>query len=206
MLVAMPTAMPGRSVDQQIRNARRQHFGLDSPFIEIGPEIDGLFVEIFQQRGVDAREPRFGVPIGRRRIAVHRAEISLPIHQRIAQREILRHANQRVIHRRVAVRMVIAQHFADDARAFAIGAVERQPHLRHRIENAAMHRLQAVADVGQRAPDDHAHGVIEIRPPHLVFDVDGDQVLLAVAAERHLGAVAGRSLRVRWDLGGLPTS
>ena len=110
----------GRSIDQQIRNARRQHFGLHAPLIEVGPEIDRLFIQIFQQRSVDAREPRFGVPVSRRRIAVHGTKIALPIHQRIAQRKILRHANQRVIHRRVAVRMVIAQHFADDARALAI--------------------------------------------------------------------------------------
>ncbi len=110
----------GRSVDQQIRNARGQDFGLHAPFIEVGPEIDGLFVQIFQQRGVDAREPRFGVPVSRGRIAVHRTEVALAIHQRIAQREILRHANQRVVDRRVAVRMVVSQHFADDARAFAI--------------------------------------------------------------------------------------
>ena len=70
-----------------------------------------------------------------------------------------------------------------------------------------MHRLQTVADVGQRAADDHAHGVIEIRPPHLVFDIDGDQVLLAVATERHLrpppGAVACGLFGI---FGVLPTS
>ncbi len=195
-----------RSVDQQIRNARGQNFGLHAPLIEVRTEIDGLFVEIFQQRGIDPREPRFGVPIRRGRIAIHRTEVALAIHQRIAQRKILRHANQRVIHRRVAVRMVIAEHFADDARAFAVRPVEREPHLPHRIKNAAMHGLQTVADVGQRAPDDHAHGVVEIRTPHLVFDVDGDQVLLAFATERHLGAVARRSGRLRWGLEGLPTS
>ena len=110
----------GRSVDQQIRNAGGQNFGLHAPLVEIGPEIDGLFVQVFQQRRIDAREPRLGVPIRRRRIAIHRTEIALAIHQRIAQRKILRHANQRVIHRRVAVRMVITQHFADDARALPV--------------------------------------------------------------------------------------
>ena len=33
----------------------------------------------------------------------------------------------------------------------------------HAEQDAAMHRLQAVANVGQRAADDHAHRVIEIR-------------------------------------------
>ena len=49
-----------------------------------------------------------------------------------------------------------------------------QAHLVHRVEDAAVDRLEAVAHVGQRAPDDDRHRVVEIRPAHLVFDVDGD--------------------------------
>ena len=44
----------------------------------------------------------------------------------------------------------------------------------HREQHAPVHRLQAVAHVGQRAPDDHAHRVIEVRPAHLLFEVDGE--------------------------------
>jgi hypothetical protein len=40
-----------------------------------------------------------------------------------------------------------------------------------------MHGLQAVADVRERAPDDYAHGVIEIRLAHLVFQVDWQDFL-----------------------------
>ena len=36
-----------------------------------------------------------------------------------------------------------------------------------------MRRLEAIADVRERAPDDHAHRVIHVRALHLVFDVDG---------------------------------
>ncbi len=36
-----------------------------------------------------------------------------------------------------------------------------------------MHGLQAVANVGQRAADDDAHGVVEIRLAHLVFEIHG---------------------------------
>ena len=39
-----------------------------------------------------------------------------------------------------------------------------------------MHRLQAVAHVGQRAADDHAHRVIEVGALHLVGDRDGPDV------------------------------
>ena len=90
---------------------------------------------------------------------------------------------KRVVNRRVAVRMILAQHVADDLGALLGGPVEVQAHLAHRVQNAAMDRLQAVADIGQRAADDHAHRVVEIRPPHLVFDVDGNEIFIAVAVE-----------------------
>jgi hypothetical protein len=40
-----------------------------------------------------------------------------------------------------------------------------------------VHRLQAVADIRERAPHDHAHRVIEVAAAHLVFQVDGDDFL-----------------------------
>ena len=36
-----------------------------------------------------------------------------------------------------------------------------------------MHGLQTVANIGQRAADDDAHGVVEIRLAHLVFEIHG---------------------------------
>ena len=41
------------------------------------------------------------------------------------------------------------------------------------IQNAAMDGLQTVPDIGQCAPDDHAHGIVEVGLPHLVFEADG---------------------------------
>ena len=117
-----------------------------------------------------------------------------PVDQRIAHGERLRHADQGVVDGGVAVRMVLAHHFADDFGALAGGAVGGQPHLVHANRDAPMHRLQAVADVGQRAAHDHAHGVVEVRPAHLVFDIDRDVVSVVPAA------AAGRS-RGTWKAG-----
>ena len=72
------------AVDQKIRNARGKNVGLDFAAVVVGMEVDGLFVEIFEQRGGNLRELGFGVTIGRRRISVDRAEISLTKDQRIA--------------------------------------------------------------------------------------------------------------------------
>ena len=66
----------------------------------------------------DLGEARLGVAHGGGVIAVDIAEIALPVDQRIALREILREPHQRVIDRLVAVRMELADHVADHARAF----------------------------------------------------------------------------------------
>ena len=164
----------GGAVDQQVRHARRQHDRLALLAVVVGDEIDGLLVDVGQQLGRQLRHAALGVPVGRRRIAVDRAEIALAVDQHVAHREVLRHAHQGVVGRGVAVRVVLAEHVADHARALLVRPVPDVVALVHREQDAAVHRLQAVADVGQRAPDDDAHGVIEIRPAHLVFEIDGE--------------------------------
>src|SRR5215213_8132069 len=68
--------------------------------------------------------------------------------------------------------MVLTHHVADDARRFHVTLVRRVAALVHGVEDAPMHRLQAVARVGERARHDHAHGVIEVAALHLVDDGD----------------------------------
>ena len=58
--------------------------------------------------------------------------------------------------------MVAAHHVADDLGALAMLGVGGQVLLPHRVEDAALHRLQAVADVGQRAGGDDRERVVEI--------------------------------------------
>ena len=162
----------GRSVDQQIRERRRQDRRLLGGLVVVGREVDGLLVEIRHHVVGERLEPRLGVAHRRRAIAVDRSEVALPVHRRVAHVEVLRQADQRVVDRRVAVGMEVAHHLADDLRALAVAAPRRQPHRLHAVEHAAMRGLEAVARVGQRSSHDDAHGVIHVRPLHLVFDVD----------------------------------
>ena len=103
-------------------------------------------------------------------VVVDRAEVALAVDERVAQREVLRHADERVVDRRVAVRVVLAHHVADDAGALDVRAVRLQAVLVHREQDAAVDGLQAVADVGQRAPDDDGHGVVEVGGAHLLLE------------------------------------
>ena len=107
-------------------------------------------------------EAALGVAHRRGAVAVERAEIAGAVDQRIAQRERLRHAHQRFVERHVAVRVVAAHHVADDLGALAVLGVGGEVLLPHRVEDAALHRLQPVADVGQRARRDHRQRVVQI--------------------------------------------
>ena len=164
------------AIGQEVREARRQHHRLLLVAVVVRLEIDRVLVDVLEQRHGRLRQPALGVAHGRRRIAVDRAEIPLPVDQRQAHGEILRHAHERVVDRLVAVRMIFAHHVADDARRLHVFLVGRVPVLVHRIEDAPMHGLEPVARIGQRARYDHAHGVIEIAALHLFRDRNGANV------------------------------
>ncbi len=164
------------AVHQQIRKARRQHHRLCLAAVVIVLEVDGVLVDVVEQRHRRPRQAALGVAHRRRRIAVDRAEIALPVDQHQAHGEVLRHAHQRVVDRLVAVRVIFAHHVADHARRFHVFLVGRMALLVHRVENAPVHRLEAVARIGQRPRHDHAHRVIEIAALHLLGDGNGAHV------------------------------
>ena len=105
------------------------------------------------QRHGDRGQLGFGVAIGGGVIAVDIAEIALPVDQRVAQREVLREADHRVVDDLVAVRVIFADHVADDARALLVGAG------RDRAEAAASPR----AGGGERASGRRGHRAASAR-------------------------------------------
>ena len=137
--------------------------------VVVGHKLYGAFVKFIEQQRSDARQTRFGVTHGRSAVTVTRAEVSLAVHQRVTLTEVLRHAHHRVVSGLVAVRMVFTKHVTDDTRTFdwlgtagAIGPTEAQPHARHAVQNTPLHRLLAVANIGQCASLDDAEGVLKI--------------------------------------------
>ena len=143
-----------RAVGQQIGKRRRQHDRLLPGAVVARAEIDGVLVDAVEQEPRDFGQPRFGVAHGGGVIAVDVAEIALPVDQRIALGEILREAHQRVVDRLVAVRMEIAHHVADDLGGFLEGGAGIEPQHPHAVEDAAVHGLEPVARVRQRAVHD----------------------------------------------------
>ena len=163
----------GRAVDQQVGQPGRQHQRLALAAVVVRAEVDGLLVDVGQHLVRDLAQADLGVAHRRGVVAVDRTEIALAVDQHVAQREVLRHAHDGVVDRGVAVRMVFADHVADDARALLVGAVPVVVELVHRVEHAPVHRLQTVACIRQRPPDDHAHRVVEVGAAHFLFEADG---------------------------------
>ena len=118
------------------------------------------------------RQAALGVAHRRRVIAVDIAEIALAVDQRIALREILRQPDQRLIHRELAMRVEFADHVADDAGAFLVAGAGIEPQLVHRVQDAAMHRLQPVAHIGQRARHDRRQRIGQIALAERVGEID----------------------------------
>ncbi len=152
MFVAMPTAMPGEPLTSRFGKRAGRTSGSCFVAVVVGREIDRVLVDVAQHLHREPRQLRLGVAHRGRRVVVDRAEVALTVDERVAHREVLRQAHERVVDRAVAVRVVLAHDFADDARALRLASASgAQAELAHAVEDAAMDRLEAVAHVGQRA-------------------------------------------------------
>ncbi len=158
-----PDGDPLRAVDEEVREPRREDDRLLRRAVVVRSPIDGALAELAEELARERPEPALGVTHGGGAVAVDGAEVAVPVDERRAHHEVLREADHRVVDRDVAVRVVFTHHVADHAGALlrlGVG-VEVQIAL-HRVEDAALHRLQAVAHVGERTRRDDAERVVEV--------------------------------------------
>ncbi len=180
-----PDGDPGGPVDEQVRDRGRKHLRLGQRAVVVRHEVDGVLVERGGHLHGGRGQPRLGVAVGGGRvIAAERAEVSVPVDQRQAHRPVLLHPDQRVVDRRVAVRVQAPHDLADDLGTLGVCLLRGQAHLAHLVEDPALHRLEPVPGVGQGALVDHRVGVLEVAGPHLLGDVDVDDVFLEVLGRR----------------------
>jgi hypothetical protein len=111
-----------RAVDEQVRQLRRHDERLLLAAVVVRAEVHRLLVEIGEHLVRDLGEADLGVAHRRRVVAVDRAEVALAVDEHVAHREVLRHAHDRVVDRLVAVRVVLADDVADDARRLLVRA------------------------------------------------------------------------------------
>jgi hypothetical protein len=84
----------GGTVDQQVRDTRRQDRRFQFLLVVVRREVDGFLVDVGEQLVRELGHARFGVTHRRGGIAVDRTEVALAVDQQVAQRERLRHAHQ----------------------------------------------------------------------------------------------------------------
>ena len=161
-----------RAVEKQVWQIGGQDARLLESVVEVGVEVDGVLADVDDHLLGDAGQARLGVAHGGRWVAVDAAEVTLAVDQEVAHGEILRQAHHRIIDRAIAVGVVLAEDLADDTRALLVGPVVAEAHVEHGVQDAPLDGLEAIAHIRQGTRRDHAHGVIQIRALHLIFDVD----------------------------------
>ena len=189
---------PARPVDEQVREARRHDRRLLEAVVVVRREVNGVLVDVTKQFDRDRGQSSLGVSVRRRAVALDRPVVALPVHQRIAQRKVLHHAHQRVVHAGVAMRVILAEHIADHGRALLVAAPRHEAEFVHRVQHAPVHRLEPVTHIGQRARHDHAHRVVDERFLDLLVDGARQD---AFANDRR-GHVAGRDSGWSGERGG----
>ena len=160
----------GGAVEEEVRELRGEDRRLGERLVVVGHHVHGVLVQVLEHHLGRLLHAHLGVAHRGRRVAVHGAEVAVPVHERHAHREVLRHAHDRVVDRRVAVRVVLAHHLADDVRGLLVLDPRAEVQAVHAEQRAAVHGLEAVAHVGERAPHDHAHRVVDVVAAHLLFD------------------------------------
>ena len=170
------------AVHEEVGEPRRENGGLGERLVVVGLEVDGLLVEVGEHLHGRTREAALGVTHGRRGIAVDGAKVSVAVDEGQAHREVLRHADHRVVDGGVAVGVVLTHDLADRPGRLLVGLVGRDARLVHGVEDAPVDGLQAIAHVRQGARHDDRHGILE-------------EGLL------HLGSHVGRLERAAVDVG-----
>ena len=177
MLVAMPTAMPLAPLTSRFGKRAGRTVGSCAAVVVVGLEIDRVLVDVVQQRVGGAWR---GAP---------RCSASPPADRRPSSRNCPGRRSAAGAWRNPApcapwrrrsrvspcgwYLPITSPTMRADLRNGAVPVVAA---FLHGVEDAPMHRLQAVAHVGQRARHDHAHGVIEVGALHLLFDGNGRDV------------------------------
>ena len=156
------------AVYEKVGETGRKHGRLLERVVEVRIPIDCFLVYVAEHFARDLRKSRFRVTHCRRGIAVHTAEIAVTVYKRLVYREVLRKADESVVNRAVAVRVIFTEHVTDDTRALSVRLVGKEVQFAHRIEYAAVYGFESVANVGYRTRDVDRHCVRDERFFHLV--------------------------------------
>ena len=150
------------TVDQQVGEAAGQHDGLLRLAVVVGLEVNGVLVDVAHHFHGERGHAALRVTHGGRGIVARGAEVALSVHEQVAHAPRLCHAHEGVVDGGIAVRMVLAHHVAHDAGALVVAAVGTVAAVIHRVDHATVHRLHAVAHIGERTLHDHGQRIRQV--------------------------------------------
>ena len=152
MFVAIPTAIPVEPLTSRFGNRDGSDSGLLARLVVVRPEVDRVHVDVAQHLGREAREPALRVAHRGRRVVVDRAEVALAVDERVPERERLRHPDERVVDRAVAVGVVAPHDLADDRGGLLVRPVRLHAGVVHPPEDAAVDGLRPSRTSGSARP------------------------------------------------------
>ncbi len=108
-----------RAVDEQIGEGRWEHRRLDVLAVVVRLEVNGVLVQTIGHGRRSRRHPAFGVAHGGRTV-VERSEIAVAVDEGQSHAPRLGQPDQRVVYRRIAVRVVLTHDLTDDTGALDV--------------------------------------------------------------------------------------
>ena len=159
------------AVHQKLRILGRQHGRLLQGLIVVRHEVHGILVNILQHQLGNLGHANLGVTHCCCRVSIHGAEVAVAVCQHIAHGEILRHADNRIIHGAIAVRMIFTQNLAHNTGGLLVWLAGGHACLLHSVQYSSMNRLQSITDIWQSSGDDYAHGIINIGITHFLLQI-----------------------------------
>ena len=97
----------GRTVYQQIGETAGQNTGFFPGFVKVRIPVYCIPVNIPEHFVGHFGKPGFGITVSCRGVAIHRTEVTVAVHQHITHREILGKTHHSIIHRGIAVGVIL---------------------------------------------------------------------------------------------------
>ena len=161
------------TIYEQQRNTGREYGRLLLCVVEVHGPIDSLLVDIGHNLVCNLLHTRLGVTHSRRRVAVHRTEVTLALNEWITHSPRLCQTHHCIIHRQVAVWVELTEHISDNTSRLTGWFVVVEVQLRVHIEkDSTMNRFQTISNIGQCTRYDDRHRVVDVGLLHVVLDID----------------------------------
>ena len=151
-----------RAVKQQVGQRCRKNGRFLQAAIEIVHEINGVLVNVLEHVLRDLGQSGLGVAHSRGAVAVDGSPVALAVHQWVAHRKVLAHADHGHVDRLVTVGMVLAQGFAHHTGGLFVGPLVAQAHVVHGVQDTPLYRLEPILDPGQRPVGDRLHRIFKV--------------------------------------------